>query len=41
LILERLAIGNEKVGLIFERSGDRVAVSTAGLPEAVRVFVRV
>ena len=27
--------------LIFERSGDRVAVSTASLPEAVRVFVRV
>jgi len=42
LAIERLCIGDEHVGLVFERRGDRVEVSSsAKFPDALRVVVRV
>ena len=42
LVIDRLAVGDEHVALVFERSGDRVAVSSSNEPsDAPRVLVRV
>ena len=42
LVIDRLAIGDDHVALVFERSGDRVAVSSSNeSSDAPRVLVRV
>ena len=42
LAIERLRIGDDQAGLVFERRGDRVEVGSSGaFPDAVRILVRV